>query len=94
VDGPPSEFARRSSGSFSFVQSRPLGGLSENIGFGYGLNAAYLLRLDQEGYLSLRAAAGFVDYGSESFRVPLSTTVGGRIQVKVSTDNNIVPQSI
>src|SRR5204863_3667599 len=93
-DGPPSEFARRSSGSFSFVQSRPLGGLSDNIGFGYGLNAAYLFRLDHEGYLSLRTDAGFVDYGSESFRVPLSTTVGGRIQVKVSTNNYIVPLSI
>lgn len=90
----PSEFARRSSGSFSFMQSRPLGGLAENIGLGYGLNAAYLFRLDQKGYLSLRADLGFVQYGSESMRVPLSPTIGGRIQVKVSTDNNIVPMSI
>ena len=94
VDGPPSEFARRSAGSFSFIQSRPLGGLSDNIGFGYGLNAAYLFRLDHEGYLSLRTDAGFVDYGSESFHVPLSPTVGGRIQVEVSTNNYIVPLSI
>ena len=94
VDGPPSDFALRSSGSFSFVQSRPLGGLGDNIGFGYGLDAAYLLRLDSRGYVSLRAGAGFVDYGSESFRVPLSNTVGGRIQVKVSTNNYIVPLSI
>lgn len=94
ADGPPSEFARRSSGSFSFIQSRPLGGLSDNIGFGYGLNAAYLLRLDREGYLSLRTDVGFVGYGRESYRVPLSTTVGGRIQVKVSTNNYIVPLSI
>jgi hypothetical protein len=94
VDGPPSEFARRSSGSFTFIQSRPLGGLSDNIGFGYGLNAAYLLRLDRPGYLSLRADAGFVDYGNESFRVPLSNTVGGRVQVKVSTNNYIIPLSI
>jgi hypothetical protein len=90
----PSEFARRSSGSFSVVQSRPLGGLADNIGFGYGLDAAYILRLDQKGYLSLRAGLGFTQYGSESMRVPLSPTVGGRIQVKVSTDNYIVPMSI
>lgn len=90
----PSEFARRSSGSFSFVQSRPLGGLAENIGFGYGLDAAYLLRLDHKGYLSLRADLGFAQYGNESKRVPLSSTIGGRIQVKVSTDNYIVPMSI
>jgi len=93
-DRAPSEFARRSSGSFSFVQSRPLGGLSDNIGFGYGLNAAYLLRLDHAGYVSLRADAGFVDYGNESFRVPLSSTIGGRIQVRVKTNNYIVPLSI
>jgi hypothetical protein len=90
----PSELARRSSGSFSFIQSRPLGGLAENIGFGYGLNAAYLLRLDQKGYLSLRADVGFAEYGNESMRVPLSPTIGGRIQVKVSTDNYIIPISI
>jgi hypothetical protein len=90
----PSEFARRSSGSFSFIQSRPLDGLAQNIGFGYGLNAAYLLRLDHAGYLSLRTDLGFVQYGSESMRVPLSPTIGGRIQVKVSTDNYIVPMSI
>jgi hypothetical protein len=89
-----SELARRSSGSFSFVQARPLGGLADNIGFGYGLDAAYLLRLDQKGYLSLRANVGFTQYGSESMRVPLSPTVGGRIQVKVSTDNYMVPMSI
>ena len=94
ADSLPSEFARRSSGSFTFIQSRPLGGLSDNIGFGYGLNAAYVLRLDHAGYLSLRTDAGFVDYGNESFRVPLSTTVGGRVQVKVSTNNYIVPLSI
>ena len=93
-DSTHSEFARRSSGSVSFIQSRPLGGLSDNIGFGYGLNGAYLFRLDHDGYLSLRADAGFVDYGSESFRAPLSTTVGGRIEVKVSTNNYIVPLSI
>lgn len=90
----PSELARRSSGSFSFIQSRPLGGLAENIGFGYGLNAAYLLRLDRNGYVSLRTDLGFAQYGSESMRAPLSPTIGGRIQVKVSTDNYIVPMSI
>jgi hypothetical protein len=90
----PSELELRSSGSFSFIQSRPMGALQENIGFGYGLNGAYLLRLDHAGYWSLRADAGFAEYGQESKRVPLSPTIGGRIQVKVSTNNNIVPFSI
>jgi len=90
----PSEFARRSSGTISFIQSRPVGQLAENIGFGYGLDGAYLLRLDRAGFLSLRAGAGFAQYGNESFRVPFSETVGGRVQVKVSTNNYMVPLSI
>lgn len=90
----PSELARRSAGSFAFTQSRPLGGLKDNIGFGYGGSAAYLFRLDHDGFLSLRADVGLVDYGEESMRVPLSPTIGGRIQVKVVTSNYIVPLSI
>jgi opacity protein-like surface antigen len=89
-----SEFARRSSGSLAIIQSRPMGGLKDNIGFGYGGSGAYLFRLDHAGALSLRADVAFVDYGHESMRVPLSPTIGGRIQVKVVTSNYIVPVSI
>lgn len=91
---PPNERARRSAGVFSIIQSRPAGQFSDNIGLGYGGTAAYLLSLDHAGILSLRADVGFIDYGSESKRVPLSPTIGGRIQVKVSTDNYILPVSI
>ena len=90
----PSEFALRSAGDFSVVQSRPAGEFGNNIGLGYGANAAYLYLLDRAGVLSLRADLGFVDYGHESKRVPLSPTIGGRIQVRVSTNNFIVPVSI
>ncbi len=88
------EFERRSAGVFSFIQSRPQGTLANNIGLGYGFDAGYLFRLDRAGFVALRADVGFLQYGDESKRVPLSTTVGGRIQVKVSTNNNIVPLSI
>src|SRR5947208_13816284 len=37
----PSELARRSSGTVSFIQSRPGGQLAENVGFGHGLEGAY-----------------------------------------------------
>ena len=90
----PNEFALRSAGAFTFVQARPMGEFGNNIGLGYGANAAYLYQLDRAGILSLRADVGFVSYGHESKRVPLSPTVGGRIQVKVSTNNFIVPVSI
>jgi len=91
---PPNEWARRSAGVFSVIQSRPAGQFGDNIGLGYGGTAAYLFSLDKAGILSLRADVGFIDYGSESKRVPLSSTIGGRIQVKVSTNNFIVPVSI
>lgn len=90
----PSEFELRSSGSLTFVQTRPIGALARNINFGYGVNGAYLFRLDHTGVLSLRAEAGFTGYGSESERVPLSPTIGGRVQVNVVTTNYMVPMSI
>lgn len=91
---PPNEWARRSAGVFSIIQNRPVGQFSDNVGLGYGGTAAYLFSFDRAGILSLRADVGFIDYGNESKRVPLSSTIGGRIQVKVSTNNYIVPVSI
>jgi hypothetical protein len=90
----PNEFERRSSGSIAFTQSRPLGDLQQNIGFGYGVDGAYQFRLDQSGALSLRADLGFLGYGQESFQTPLSETIGGRIQVNVRTTNYLLPMSI
>lgn len=89
-----SEFELRSSGSFAFFQGRPIGALERKIGFGYGGTAAYLFRLDQRGIFSLRGDVGVAGYGNESKRVPLSPTIGGRIQVNVRTNNYVVPMSI
>ncbi len=94
ADRIPSEFERRSSGTLAFIQTRPVGALEQNIGFGYGVNGTYLLRLDRTGIFSLRADLGIAGYGEESKRVPLSSTIGGRIQVRVSTTNYVVPMSI
>jgi hypothetical protein len=90
----PNAFERHSSGTLSFMQSRPQDALSNNIGFGYGVNGTYMFRLDDAGMFGLRADAGILQYGSESKRVPLSSTIGGRVQVDVSTQNQIVPVSI
>lgn len=90
----PSEFQRRSAGSIAFVQGRPQGELADNIHFGYGVDGTYVLRLDTRGILGLRADGGILGYGDESKHVPLSETVGGRIQVKVTTTNYVVPLSI
>src|SRR4051812_19429290 len=90
----PNEFERRSAVDISFMQSRPTGAFQKNIGLGYGGNAAYLFRVDRAGWLSLRADGGFAVYGSEHFHALLSPTIGGRIQVKVNTTNNVIPLSV
>jgi opacity protein-like surface antigen len=90
----PSDFELRSSGVFSFAQSRPIGAFARNVGFGYGGTAAYLYRLDRSGIFSLRLDAGLLGYGEESKRVPLSPTIGGRIQVRVTTTNYLLPLGI
>jgi opacity protein-like surface antigen len=82
----PSEFALRSSGTITAIQTRPQGTLGQNIPRGYGIDGAYFFRLDQRGAFSLRLGAGIVDYGHEAKHVPLSPTIG-RVQVKVKTTN-------
>lgn len=94
IDRGSSELVRRSAGSISFVQSRPQGAFGQNVGLGYGLDGAYLLRLDRAGIWSLRVSAGIVSYGDESRRTALSESVGGRVQVNVKTNNYIAPMSV
>jgi hypothetical protein len=55
--GEPNAFERHSSGTLSFIQSRPQGVLGQNIGLGYGIDGAYLFRLDHAGAFALRADA-------------------------------------
>jgi len=93
-DRGPSKLARRSAASLSVVQSRPQGAFGRNVGLGYGLDGAYLLKLDDAGIWSLRVSAGIVSYGNESRRTALSESVGGRVLVDVETDNYIAPMSI
>jgi opacity protein-like surface antigen len=90
----PNEFEKRSAGNISFIQIRPVGALEKNIGFGYGANVAYLFRLDRAGAVSLRTDIGWVSYGEEHISDPLSSTISGRIRVKVSTTNSVVPLSL
>lgn len=90
----PSELARRSAGSLTVIQSRPQGAFAGNVGLGYGVDGAYLFRLDEAGIWSVRLSAGIVSYGSESRRTPLSESVGGRVLVDVKTNNYFVPMSI
>jgi hypothetical protein len=69
--------------------ARPQGEFGSFIDQGWGGGGHYLLRLDREGWLGLRADAGLVNYGHERQRVLLSPTIGGRVAVNLTTDNNI-----
>ncbi|HSU14508.1 hypothetical protein [Longimicrobium sp.] len=69
--------------------ARPQGEFSNYIDQGWGGGMHYLLRLDRDGWFGLRADASLVNYGHERQRVQLSNTVGGRILLDLTTDNNI-----
>ncbi|HEX8904538.1 MAG TPA: hypothetical protein VF771_06835 [Longimicrobiaceae bacterium] len=69
--------------------AQPQGEFSSYIDKGWGGGIHYLLRLDPAGWLGLRADASLVNYGHERQRVILSPTIGGRVSVDLTTDNNI-----
>jgi hypothetical protein len=67
---------------------QPKGEFANNIGRGWGLNTTGLFRLDDKGYLQLRADAGLAQYGSETKKIPLNP-ITGRVSLKVETSNMI-----
>lgn len=79
----------RLSAGGSLLLAQPSGEFADHVDTGFGLAGALAVRLDDAGVFGLRVEGGFDIYGSETFRVPLSTTVGGRIMVDVTTTNNI-----
>jgi hypothetical protein len=87
--GGRSTFEQRFSGSLGAWFMKPTGELRDNIGNGIGFGGASLFRLDRTGIVALRADIGLGGYGQESKHVPLSPTVGGRIQVDVVTRNYV-----
>lgn len=69
--------------------ARPQGEFRDFVDQGWGGGVHYIHRLDRDGLLAVRVDASFLNYGHERFRVPLSSTIGGRIAVDVTTNNNI-----
>lgn len=56
---------------------------------GLGIGGTLLVQPRRNSLLGLRVDGAGIIYGSETYRVPLSSTIGGRIQVDVNTTNNI-----
>ena len=74
----------------SFLVSQPKEEFRRNVGNGIGIGGTLNYYLDRAGWVSLRFDPSFLIYGRERKRVPFSRTVGGRIQVDVTTTNQIL----
>jgi hypothetical protein len=71
------------------MAASPQGEFRDYVDSGWGGGLHYLLRADRDGWLALRVDASLLNYGHERQRVPLSSTIGGRVAVDLVTDNNI-----
>jgi hypothetical protein len=74
----------------TLLVTQPVGDFADYVGHGFGLGMHFLYRPVRSRVFALRVDGGYVNYGNETKRVPLSETVGGRIMVDVSTTNNII----
>ncbi len=70
------------------VYAEPRADFAAVIDQGFGIQGFGVLLLDPSGFIGLRLDGGFLNYGNETVRVPLSSTVR-RILVDVNTSNNI-----
>ena len=79
----------RGAAGASFTYGRPVGDFLRYVHEGYGLDGFLRFNVEPQGILSLKLDGGFLIYGSETKRVPLSSTIGARILVDLTTSNNI-----
>lgn len=73
----------------ALMLAQPVGEFDQYVGLGGGIDGFFRVALDEADVVSLRIQAGFVNYGNETQRVCLSRTIGCRIQVDLTTSNNI-----
>lgn len=73
----------------AFTYAVPQRDFRQNVRQGFGADANVHYKLDRQGIVSLGGELGFLGYGRETNRVPLSSTIGGRILVDVTTSNNV-----
>lgn len=90
AQGAPGDRLVRARAGGSFTIAAPSGEFDDYVGTGWGLAGHFTLNLAGEGALGLRAEGGYINYGRETKRVCLSQTVGCRIQVDLTTSNDIL----
>lgn len=79
----------RASAGAGILIASPAGEFKDYVGTGFGLGGHFTLNLDPSGIIGLRAGGGFINYGRETKRVCFSQTVGCRVEVDLTTNNNI-----
>jgi hypothetical protein len=83
--------ARATLGGGALV-AQPVGEFKNYVNNGFGGGGHLMLRVDPHGFLALRADVGYLIYGHETKRVSLPNA--GRVQLDVTTSNNILTYSI
>ncbi len=74
----------------SFIVSQPKEEFRRNVDNGIGIGGTLNYHMDRAGWINLRFDPSFIIYGHERKRVPFSRTVGGRVEVDVTTTNQIL----
>lgn len=75
---------------FSLNAAQTLGDFHNYVKSGVGVAGHAMYRVGSQGALALRIDGGFLNYGNETIRLPLSTQPGGgRVGLDVTTSNNI-----
>lgn len=73
----------------SFVYAQPQGEFGRQVDQALGGDLYYVHEVAGDGLLGIRVGGGFLNYGYERQRIPLSSSVGDRILVDLVTTNNI-----
>ena len=87
--GPEAAPPPRFHAGLSLAVAQPVGEFDDYVDVGGGAMGFFRVSLDEQGIAALRVHAGFLNYGNETKRVCLSETVGCRIEVDLTTSNNI-----
>lgn len=77
-------------GGVGVTYGQPKGVFHDFVKQGFGIDGAVHYKFDRLGAFSFGLEGGFLTYGRETNRVPLSSTIGGLIMVDVTTSNNIL----
>ncbi len=81
--------AARAEGGAHFIVGAPQGVFADVAPTGYGLQVDGVYHIDPQGWFGIRGDVGYLNYGNEERRVPLSNTVV-LVDVRVRTSHNLV----